>query len=265
VFLPMMPEIHISSSQPCPGWVHYSLVKHYFDLKCRLQIHTCWSMRLPYHGQYLHMCPLICQLSFPPKKLRILPMICFVCVPFMLSISCLRSDMLERNLALMFFMSCRTAIISSAIFSKELVIVLTSSFRLDWSTLKASRSWSIAAIFIFKLLSTVIAPGISVCVEGRFDPSPVPYSMLLYSSPCADVFAILVSVIVAGRLPRAMSLYDAFTQGDRFLVLYWSSCVSISVGMQLILNAYKWLVQKAVGVDFATLPTTPMGYAVMYL
>jgi hypothetical protein len=46
-----------------------------------------------------------------------------------LSISCLRSAMSERNLALVFVMSCR-AIISSAIFSKELAIVLTSSFRI---------------------------------------------------------------------------------------------------------------------------------------
>jgi hypothetical protein len=83
--------------------------------------------------------------------------------------------------------------------------------------------------------------------------------------PCVDVFAIVVSVMVAGRLSRAMSLYEAFTHGARILVLYWSSSVSISVGIPLLLKADKWLVQKAVGVDFSTLPTTHIGYAVMYL
>jgi hypothetical protein len=63
--------------------------------------------------------------------------------------------------------------------------------------------------------------------------------MLLFSCPCAEVFAIVVYLMVAGRLPRDMSLYDAFTQGDRLLVLYWSSCISISVGIPLILNADK--------------------------
>jgi hypothetical protein len=157
----------------------------------------------------------------------------------MLSISCLRSAMSERNLALMFVMSCRTAITLSVIFSKELVILLTYSFRLAWSILKPSLSRSIAAIFLFKLPSPVIAPGISVCVAGRFDPFPVPDSMLLFSCPCADVFVIVVSVMVAGILRQAMSLYEAFTQGACFLVLYWSSCVSISVGIPLLLNADK--------------------------
>jgi hypothetical protein len=47
-----------------------------------------------------------------------------------LSISYLIYAMLERNLAIVFVMYCRTAMISSAIFYRELVIVLTSSLRL---------------------------------------------------------------------------------------------------------------------------------------
>jgi hypothetical protein len=60
--------------------------------------------------------------------------------------------------------------------------------------------------------------------------------MLLFSCTYADVFAIMVAVVVARRFPRAMSLYEAFTHGAHFLVLYWSSS-SISVGIPLLLKA----------------------------
>jgi hypothetical protein len=150
----------------------------------------------------------------------------------MFSISCLRSAMSERNLALVFVMSCQNAIMSSAIFSKDLVIVLTHSFKLAWSTLKSSLSRSIAAIFLFKLLIPVIAPGLSVYDSGRLDPSPVSDPIMLCYCPCADVSVIVVSVVVDGILPRAMLLYEAFTHVARFLVLY-----SISVGIPLLLKA----------------------------
>jgi hypothetical protein len=42
---------------------------------------------------------------------------------------------------------------------------------------------------------------------------------MLFYCPCADVFAIVMAVVVAGILPCAMSMYEAFTHGARFLVL----------------------------------------------
>jgi hypothetical protein len=61
--------------------------------------------------------------------------------------------------------------------------------------------------------------------------------VLLASCPCADVLATVGAVVPAGVPTFAMSLYNALIHGARFLVLYWSSWVSIYDGMPFALKA----------------------------
>jgi hypothetical protein len=79
------------------------------------------------------------------------------------------------------------------------------------------------------------------------------------------VFVTVGDVLLTKLRPFAASLYDALTHGASFFVLYWISCVLISAGMPLVLKADKWFAQKALGVDFITLPTTLIGNDARYL
>jgi hypothetical protein len=78
------------------------------------------------------------------------------------------------------------------------------------------------------------------------------------------MLATIGDVLLAAFRPFSASLNDALTHGARFFVPYWSPCVSISAGMPLGFEADRWFSQKAVCVDFTTLPTTLIGNDVRY-